>query len=303
MVPPPVEAGDRVGVAALSGVVDSESLGRGVAALRDLGFEPVPARNLGQRHGLFAGSDEERLAAFHELAEDPSLKAIFFARGGHGVLRLLPQIDWSALERCPRAYVGYSDLTPFLMEVVRRLRLVAFHGPMIATDLARGLDSEEADSLMGSLSGGLPVAVDVDTIAGASQVEGPLLGGCLSLLASTQGTRFAPRLAGSIFFWEDAHEPLYRIDRMLNQLMLSGSLDAIAAMIVGRVVVADQDTVGSEMREHLVEIAANYDWPVAIGCASGHCRPNLTLPLGMRARLDMDGGELLVGVDEGRRLK
>ena len=299
-LPPRVEPGDRVGVAALSGAIDPEALGRGLEALRDLGFEPVAARNLGMRTGLFAGSDEERLAAFHELAEDPSLRAIFFARGGHGVLRVLARIDWPALGRLPRAYVGYSDLTPFLLEVVRRLKLVAFHGPMVAVDLARGLDGVEVDSLLRSLSGAFPTTIEVATLAGTSAVEGPLLGGCLSMLVSTLGTEFAPPLEGSIFFWEDADEPLYRIDRMLNQLRLSGSLDGIGAMVVGRVDLADQDLEGCEVSEHLCEFARELDWPVATGCASGHCRPNLTLPLGLSARLEMGRRELVLGVNGGK---
>jgi len=98
-LPPPVLPGDRVGVAALSGPVDPERLEAGLEALAGLGFEPVPAANLGlqSRDGLFAGTDDERLAAFHELAADPEIRAIVFARGGHGILRLLPGIDWDHL--------------------------------------------------------------------------------------------------------------------------------------------------------------------------------------------------------------
>jgi len=121
--PPAVRPGDRVGVAALSSHVDPRRLEQGVAVLRELGFEPVLAGNLDRVDGLFAGSDAERLAAFHELAADESLRAIFFARGGHGLLRVLPRIDWPLLARFPRAYIGYSDLTPFLpwtMDAERR---------------------------------------------------------------------------------------------------------------------------------------------------------------------------------------
>src|SRR5688500_18371312 len=101
--PPAVRPGDRVGVAALSGGVDPERLERGLAALRELGFEPVPADNLAARDGMFAGSDDERLDGFHRLAAEPSIGAIFFARGGHGLLRVLPRIDWELLADRPRA--------------------------------------------------------------------------------------------------------------------------------------------------------------------------------------------------------
>lgn len=177
-LPPEVAPGDRVGVAALSGKVEPEALEAGVEALRGLGFEPVLAENVRRHHGSFAGADEERLAGFHDLAADPAIRAIFFARGGHGVLRLLHRLDWRLLERHPRAYVGYSDLTPFLLEVVRRLGLVAFHGPMVAVDFARGLDSGELSALLESLAHRTP-PLPIEPLNGAAEgpVEGPLLEG------------------------------------------------------------------------------------------------------------------------------
>ena len=183
-LPPPLRPGDAVGVAALSGPVDPDRLERGLGELRRLGYEPVKARNLGARRGFLAGSDEERLAAFHQMATNADLKAIFFARGGYGVPRLLPDIDWGLLARFPRAYVGYSDLTPFLLQVVERLGLVAFHGPMVAADMARGLGAEERESLVACLEGRFPQALALPFCAPGPAVEGPLLGGCLSLLVS-----------------------------------------------------------------------------------------------------------------------
>ena len=294
-LPPPVRTGDRVGVAALSGPVDPAILERGLEAIRELGFEPVPADNLHLHKGLFAGSDDERLAAFHHLAADPSVRAILFTRGGHGSLRLLPRIDWSALAAVPRAYVGYSDLTPFLLQVVFRLGLVAFHGPMVAGDLARGLESEEWASLERALAGDYPASVRLEQVDGAEAVEGPLLGGCLSLLTATLGTPFAPDLSGSILFWEDVNEPLYRIDRMLNQLALSGSLSRISGMVIGKLELTGVGTGGPDLRSVVQEIAGRPDCPVAWGCPSGHCRPNMTLPLGLKARLDPHRNVLELG--------
>ena len=151
-------------------------------------------------------------------------------------MRILPRIDWDLLRRHPRAYVGYSDLTPFLLEVARRSGLVAFHGPMVAADLARGLNPDEEESLLGALAGRYPAE---QPFAGwlreptGREVRGTLLGGCLSLLAATLGTPFAPDLDAGIVFWEDVDEPPYRIDRMLTHLGLSGNLANIAGMIVG----------------------------------------------------------------------
>jgi muramoyltetrapeptide carboxypeptidase len=358
-LPPPAGPGDRVGVAALSGPVDPQRLENGLAALRRFGFEPVLAANAASREGLFAGSDADRLAAFHRLAADPDLPAILFTRGGHGLLRLLPGIDWELLRRRPRAYLGYSDLTPFLLAVVRRLGLVAFHGPLVAGELARGLVDGERESLLGALAGRYPVELPLRGFLRRGAASGPLLGGCLSLLTATLGTPHFPDLAGALVFWEDVNEPPYRIDRMLTHLALSGNLDRIGGMMVGHLAPpapddgeqghdgdgGDDSDVGGEIRAtaaaagphgdaerargaeapaparpweapgleearaleeapglrrpdrfdrldwlkwtRLIENnLSSFSWPLAWGLESGHRSPNLTLPLGLPARLD-----------------
>lgn len=298
-LPPPVRPGARVGVAALSGPVDPRRLEAGRAQLEALGFEPVLASNLatGARGagGLFAGEDGERLAAFHELAADPSLAAIFFARGGHGVLRLLPAIDWRLLAQTPRAYVGYSDVTPLLNGIVRRLRLVTFHGPMVAVELAAEPTLEERESLLAALAGETGARLAVTGGVRSEVVEGPLVGGCLSLLTAVVGSGHEVRAAGSILFWEDVEEPLFRIDRMLTQLRLSGSLAGLHGMVVGRPYSGDGRSEIEGLPEILLDLERELGAPVVRGCSSGHCRPNLTLPLGMNARLDPRGGVLSLG--------
>jgi muramoyltetrapeptide carboxypeptidase len=296
-LPPPAGPGDRVGVAALSGAVDPARLEAGLAGLRALGFEPVPAANLRSRDGLFAGGDAERLDAFHRLAADPDLPAIFFARGGHGLLRVLPGLDWDLLRRRPRAYVGYSDLTPFLLEVVRRLGLVAFHGPMVAADLARGLDAEEEGSLLAALAGRYPAVQPFSRWLrepAAATASAPLLGGCLSLLTATLGTPFAPDLEGALVFWEDVGEPLYRLDRMLTHLGLSGNLANIAGMIVGHVGDGQAAAEPADWPSLIGGSVGHFSWPLAWGLESGHAPPNRTLPLGLPARLE-GGGRLVLG--------
>lgn len=284
-MPPALRSGDRVGVAALSGPVATERLEAGLAELEQLGFEPVPAANLGARRGLFAGSDADRLDAFHRLADDATVRAILFARGGHGVLRLLPGIDWARLARVPRAYVGYSDLTPFLLEVVRRLGWIAFHGPMVAADLAAGLDAADREALLGALRGEPVSEVGLAGALGRGAVRGPLLGGCLSLLTASLGTPWNARLEGALVAIEEVGEPLYRIDRMLTHLRLSGSLAAVRGILIGSMSGTEATALEpSRVAELASELAPGV--PVAWGLPIGHGGRNLTLPLGAPARLD-----------------
>jgi muramoyltetrapeptide carboxypeptidase len=299
-LPPPAGPGDRVGVAALSGPIDPARLSAGVEALRRLGFEPVLADNLGSRHGFFAGTDAERLAAFHRLAADPGLTAIFFARGGYGLMRLLPALDWDLLRRHPRAYVGYSDLTPFLLGLAERLGLVSFHGPLVAAELARGLSADEEESLLGALAGRYPVEQPFTSTLREGEnggASGPLLGGCLSLLAATLGTPFFPDLEGSLVFWEDINEAPYKVDRMLTHLGLSGNLANIEGMIVGHLRGAEEPGWEPAQWPALVESnLSGFSWPLAWGLESGHVAPNRTLPVGLPARLDTANGRLVLGL-------
>jgi muramoyltetrapeptide carboxypeptidase len=297
--PPPVRPGDRVGVAALSGPVAPEALDRGLDALRSLGFEPVPAANAGSKWGPFAGRDEERLAGFHELLDDESLSAIFFARGGHGLLRVIDRLDWARIAARPRAWVGYSDLTPLLLRIVERCGLVTFHGPMVGTDLARGLTAEESESLIAALGGERP-SLPVRSLRDGG-AEGPVMGGCLSLLTAVLGTPWAPDLRDSILFVEDINEPAYKVDRMLTHLRLSGTLAGVRAIVAGHFGAdwerglagpgagATTEPAGPWQLESLLELPG----PLACGLPVGHGVPNLTLPLGAAARLDPDRGALV----------
>jgi muramoyltetrapeptide carboxypeptidase len=167
---------------------------------------------------------------------------------------------------------------------------------MAAADLARGLSEAEERSFLDALAGRVARTVSVAGWLRQGPAEGPLLGGCLSLLASVQGTPWAPDLAGAILFWEDVEEPLYRLDRMLTHLGLSGSLAAIRGMAIGHCRPTDAEPVAEAGgRAWLAEALAGHEWPVAWGLPAGHEAPNLTLPLGAPARLDPSSGALVVG--------
>ena len=306
--PPPVRPGDRVGVAALSSAIEPPVLQRGLEALRALGYDPVLARNLGSRYGILAGTDDERVDAFHELIADESLAAVVFARGGYGVLRILPRLDWDLIERHPRAWVGFSDVTPFLLQVADRCGLVAFHGPMVGEEFARGLQPVEAASLRAALAREGPLRYPLRWLR-EGDAEGIVLGGCLSLLTAVLGTSWATRFDEALLFVEDVHEPLHRIDRMLTHLRLSGTLTGVRGVIAGHFgegweqAIRDNGRAGSaETGETAAGSAAAWHretWlglpgPVAFGLPCGHGTPNLTLPLGAHACLDATRSELIV---------
>lgn len=279
-VPVALTPGARVGVAALSGVVDTERLDRGLAMLQELGFEPVAGANLERREHSMAGSDDERLTAFHGLLQDDSLAAIWFARGGYGLTRVLPRIDWELLERVPRLYLGYSDLTPLLLEIERRTGWMTLHGPMVAADLAEGLEDNERDALLAALAGE-PVPLSGRRSSGELPVEGIVRGGCLSMLVVSVGTPYQPQLS-EILFLEDTDEPRYRLDRMLTQLQHAGMLEPVRAVAVGCAPPEDEMWAGLLDERGL---------PYVVGLPAGHSRPNHVVPLGVAGRLTRGGLE------------
>ena len=290
--PPPVHPGGRVGVAALCGAAAPDAVEAGLDAIRDLGYEPVPARNLRSRWGIFAGDDAERLAAFHDLVADDSLGAVVFLRGGYGLLRVLPAIDWDLVARRPRVWIGYSDLTPLLLWLTVRRGLVTFHGPMASTDLVRGLRAEEEAAFRAALEARPPAPIPVGFLR-EGVAEGPLLGGCLSLLEAVAGTPWEVPLGGSLLFVEDVAEPTYRVDRMLTHLRLSGTLSAVRAIVAGHFGSAwESDAISEAAAPWHRETLLAAPGPVAFGVPSGHGVPNLTLPLGAPARLDSATGLL-----------
>ena len=295
-LPPAVVPGDVVGVAALSSIPDRDALETGIGHLERMGFRVQRASNLEQSWHLFAGEDQARVSAFHELVAATEVRAVVFARGGHGCLRALPLIDWNLLAAQPKAYVGYSDLTPLLLQIVERLGLVTFHGPMVATDLARGLDDAEERSLCSSLEG-RPMDLPCAPLPAARDAEGVLLGGCLSLLAATLGTPFAPDLSDALLFLEDVNEPLYRVDRMLTQLQLSGSLKKVKTMILGHLELTDPN-LPEPLPHLLTETVRGAPMLAATGLPCGHGVPNLTVPLGVRARLASNEGRIELRLPE-----
>jgi muramoyltetrapeptide carboxypeptidase len=286
--PRPLKRGDLIGVCAPSSAVDVVRLQEGVDELRSLGFEVRVTPGTTARRRFTAGTVDERVRDLHGLFADPDVAAIVCARGGAGAGWLLPHLDPALLRQNPKPFIGYSDLT-LLHLYLARLRVVSFHGPMVAHELARGAYHRE--SLLHALLGeGEPYATEegeLETLREGS-AEGRLRGGCLSLLAAAAGTPWA--LAAhddTILFVEDVDEKPYRIDRMLFELRHSRALDGVRGIVFGDMRgCAPRLDADFTLEDVIRDALDGLDVPVALGLSSGHTRsPNVTLPLGLRARL------------------
>ncbi len=278
-----------IGVAALSGPVDLDSLDRGLSALRAKGYRIAEAANLRSRLGFLAGSDAARAAGYRSLLTDPSIDAIFFARGGYGASRVLALLDPDEVRAHPKIHLGSSDLTAHFAFLMREAALVAFYGPMVAVQLAD--EGPEALDWERVLAGSIPEIHQfaAEDILASGRAEGPLIGGCLSLLASLCGTRESIPATDSILFWEDIGEETYRLDRLLTQLERSGTLDGLRGMVIGSVLPGGRTDSPEQIGEYLRLRFRGAEFPVAMNFPAGHLRRPRTLPLGTRVRLDLDG--------------
>ena len=297
--PPPLAPGARVALVApagqLRGPADVE---RAAANARALGLEPTVGAHALRQAGYLAGGDDERLADLNAALGDRRVDAVWCLRGGYGTMRLLDGIDYGALARRPKAIVGFSDVTALHAAIGVRCGLAGYHGPV-----ARGaLPPFSRDSLRRALAhDGDPCgdAPDARTIRGG-RAAGTLAGGNLALLAALVGTPYAPDLRGTILVLEDVHEPTYRIDRMLRQLLLSGLLREVRGLVCGHFTEGpDEGDATRPLDDVLAEIADALRVPCIAGAPIGHVDEQWTVPLGALATLDADGRRLTVH-DPGR---
>lgn len=286
--PRALKPGDTIGVVSPASAIDREYLERGAAALERLGFRVKLSRHALDRAGIMAGSDAVRARELAAFFADPGVDAIFAARGGYGCGRLLPLLDFAAIARTPKVFLGFSDATFILNALVARASMVCFHGPMVAMDFARGLSAASLDHLRRLLAGELEsFTLPARAALRPGVAEGEVVGGCLSMVAATIGTPYAPPLDGAILFLEDTGEKAYRIDRMLVHLGQAGMLGRIAGLVFGALRPPDGSEAEHRMiQECVAEQAARLDCPVLAGLEAGHGGANFTLPFGVRARID-----------------
>ena len=296
--PPAVGDGAVVGVIAPASPVRREFVERGVEELSRLGFRPQLGAHLYERGRYTAGSWQDRLDDLVTLWDDPEVEAIFCARGGYGSMELLSSLEPERFRERPKVFVGASDITAVHGFLGARAGVVAFHGPMVAQKIARG--TYDAEGLLRLIQSKQPVGALVATgteVLHSGSGEGTLVGGCLSVVASLAGTPFFPPCEDAILFLEDTLVKPYQIDRMLTQLRLAGCLDSIRGLVFGQMANCEQHPdQGYTLQEMVRDWTAPLGVPVLYGFPSGHTVTDaMTLPLGVRARLDEDGLHLLEG--------
>ena len=304
--PARLRAGDTIGLINPSGAVyERAPYEETHSRLTALGFKVKEGTHLRARYGHMAGTPQQRADDIHALFQDPEVAGILAMTGGSGANRVLPLLDYGLIARHPKFLGGFSDLTALITAVQVRTGLVTFHSPLGRSEWnafsvehfkAVAMDARAHTMRNAVVPGDDLVAKEgrITTLRGGT-AQGPLVGGNLAVLTSLAGTPYWPSFEGAILFLEDVNEYVYRIDRMLSTLMLTGALERVAGVALGGFTDCppSEGSFGSlTLDEVFDDYFGHLGVPVYRGAQFGHIKRKFTLPLGVRAEIDADAGTL-----------
>ncbi|KIF82557.1 muramoyltetrapeptide carboxypeptidase [Noviherbaspirillum autotrophicum] len=292
-------AGTGVAIVAPGGYApDEAALGRAIERLQAQGCLVHNYYDPQQKHERFGATDEGRLRQIHAAAVDPEVQIVLALRGGYGMSRILPALDFRMLAASGKLFVGHSDFTALQMGLLAQQGAISFAGPMVCDDFTR----EEASvyTLQQFWQCVSQPSYEIGFHADDNpplDVSGILWGGNLTMLTHLVGTPYMPRIEGGILFVEDVNEHPYRVERMLQQLLHAGLLGQ-KALVLGdfsnyRLSTYDN---GYDFGAMLAYLRAQLPMPVLTGLPFGHIRDKATLVVGSQARLQSDGRNAILSM-------
>ncbi len=298
--------GDTLGlVSPANATFEREPLQIAIESLQALGFKVKPGEFVAARRGPFAGTDAQRAADLNAMFADESVAGILAMTGGSGCNRIVDKLDYDLIRRKPKFFGGFSDLTSLVNAIHRQTGLVTFHGPVASSEWNEYSVQAFRAVAMNAEAAVLrnPAAKPADDLVTREEriatirpgrAQGPLIGGNLTVLASLAGTPYFPDCRGAILFLEDINEYIYRIDRCLSTLRLTGALAQVAGIVLGRFTKCEPgDGYGSlTLDEVFDDYFLPLNVPVFRGAAIGHIRRKLTVPVGAPAEMDAGAGTM-----------
>lgn len=282
---PHLQKGDTVGLVALSSPAQPEKLGDAIAFLEELGLNYIIGDTIQAKHDYLAGSDEERLADFHEMVRNPEVKAIFCVKGGYGSARIAEKIDYGLLEENPKVFWGFSDLTYLHCAINEYANLVTFHGPLL---MSVGRIDDLSKKMFLQLFSPMELQYTEDisplTTIAPGVARGEIIGGNLRRLVNTLCTKFEVRTEGRILLIEELGETIPNIDAMLQQLKQARKVEQLAGVVIGSFTQteADEAALLALMKDYFADLGI----PVVAGFKIGHDSTNIAIPIGVDAILD-----------------
>jgi muramoyltetrapeptide carboxypeptidase len=296
MRPASLKSGDTVGICAPARKIAPEVVEKAVKRLESEGYKVKLSANLFGEENQFSGSDAQRAEDLQSLLDDPEVKAVFFARGGYGFMRIIDHINFDKFCESPKWLVGYSDITVIHCHVNEVLGIETLHATM---PVNFELDAESTNKMFAVLRGEhVKYSVENKTsVANRSgKCVGELVGGNLSLIYALQGSVSDLNTEGKILFIEDIDEYLYHIDRMMLSLKRAGKLSNLAGLLVGGMTDMKDNTIpfGKNAEEIIVSHVSEYNYPVCFGFPSGHDKVNLPLVMGRNCEMTVGQNEVQI---------
>ncbi|CUU48080.1 S66 peptidase family protein [Clostridium beijerinckii] len=300
--PRPLKKGDRIGLIAASSPTKPDRIEPSIKAMEELGFEVVLGKSCRCNHGYLSGSDEIRANDINKMFDDKTIKGIFAIRGGYGAGRLLDMLDYNMIKRNPKVFAGYSDVTALHTVFNEKCKLITFHTPMISTEFYKGVDDYTMDYFIKNIFSDKPLGIlknpdkqEIKTLVNGKAI-GKLVGGNLSLVASSMGTPYELDTKGKILFLEDVDEYPYKIDRMLLQLKQCGKFKDAAGIILGSWTGCDPIEGNSSLTlmEIFEELIKPENTPTIYNLACGHCAPTISIPLGAKVKINGERSEIVI---------
>ncbi len=279
-----IKEGDTVGIIALSGVCDRNKAEQAKANIEAIGLNVRLSRNISDENLYLAGTDEDKISELYDFFKDDEIKLILCARGGYGAIRLINKIDYSILKSNPKPFCGFSDVTALLLMIYRKTGMVTYHSPMACTDFA-GDETPAGINTIHTFFKAVKeerLRYEGTKIYRAGSAEGVMWGGNLATVVSLCGLDFIP-YRNFIFFAEDLNEPVYKIDKMFQQLI---NIPQFTRYCKG-IVLGDFLGVDNELwlEDYLSELANRLQIPVSGGFKITHSGEKITIPVGKNAKL------------------
>lgn len=296
MKPRALRPGDTVALVSPASPLTAERLEFVKGVLQEEGLQTKLMPHALDQTDYLAGTDEARAQDLQAAFADPEVSAVLCTRGGYGCARLFPYLDLDAIALAGKLFLGFSDISTLHIALNRR-GCPTVHAPMALT-LSYPREPWVVESFRRVLRNDLTPPADAPraTTVVAGRAEGEVVGGCLCLLCDSIGTPEPLKTEGKILLIEDVDEHPHRIDAMLTHLLNSGLAQGTAGFLIGEMTRTDErvdEAIGARpWREIVRERLAPLGKPMVIDFPLGHARNMLTLPLGIRARLDADAGTL-----------
>jgi len=281
MNPPFLHPNDEIRILTPSGAIDPAFIDGAKRILASWGLNPTEGAFARNEYGRFGGTKEQRIADLQAALDNTNVRAILCSRGGYGVAQIIDKLDFTKFKTNPKWLIGFSDIT-ILHNAISNLNIASIHGIMAKHLTELPANSEQVQQLKNILFGQLPnYEIPTHELNRTGKADGKLIGGNLSVLVGMIGTSFDLPYEGNILFLEDIAEKPYHIDRMMQQLRLSGALSKISGLIIGQFSDCDEDPLMKmSIAEIILEAVKGYNYPVCFNFSAGHVDYNLPIVMG-----------------------